>query len=195
MNQFTTASITTAGFALAVGMLGSELWRWYKGGGGAAAAAPKGKGAPPGGGAARDPKALIPLALGVTCGILMVACPSGLLGGFAGILRWGGNGAGGLVMSTLTGQHGAAFAQAAAPSLDGAGATVVTALFIALWLLRKQIQKLPKGKWKKGVFIGVMLCMSTGTAAVIAQVVVGNTNGLGHYIFDTAAHATLGGFA
>lgn len=192
MNQFATGTITTAGFALAVGMLGAELWRWYKGGGGGGG---KGqKGAPsdaPAAGPARDPKALIPLALGIVCGILMVGCPSGALGKIAGILRWGGNGVGGTIMSTLTGQTGTTLAQAAAPSLDGYGACVVTALFIALWLLRKQIPKLPKGKWKKGVFIGIMLCVSTGTAALVAQTVIGNTNSIGRYVFDTVAHGTL----
>lgn len=186
MNRFATTSITTAGFALAIGLLGAELWRWYKGGKGGG---DDHHGAH--GGSARDPKALIPLASGIICGILMVACPSGLLGQGAGVLRWGGNGLGGTIMQTLTGQGGSNLATAAAPTLDGYGAVVVTALFIALWLLRKQIPKLPKGKWKKGLFIGVMLCVSTGTAAVVAQSVVGGANNLGHQLLTSITTGTL----
>lgn len=186
MNRFATTSITTAGFALAVALLGVELWRWYKGGKGGGDDHHGGHG-----GSARDPKALIPLALGIVCGILAVACPSGLLGKGAGVLRWGGNGVGGTIMQTLTGQGGAPLGEAAAPTLDGYGAVVVTALFIALWLLRKQIPKLPKGKWKKGLFIGVMLCVSTGTAAVVAQSVVGGANNLGHQLLTSITTGTL----
>ncbi|MEW2388480.1 hypothetical protein AB0933_08990 [Streptomyces venezuelae] len=36
-------------------------------------------------------------------------------------------------------------------------------------LVRKKIPKLPKDNWKRGVFIGGMLCISTGTAAVVAR--------------------------
>jgi len=189
VDQFTTSTITTAGFALALGLLGADLWRWYKGGGGG-----KGKGKSDAGenaGAARDPKALIPLAFGIVCGILIVGCPSGLLGTGGGILRWGGNGAGGFTMSALTGQSGAVLAQAAAPKLDGYGAVVVTALTVTLWLVRKSVAKAVKGRWKKGVFIGVMLCISTGTAAIVGQTVVGGANDLGHQLLTTITTATL----
>jgi hypothetical protein len=91
MNQFTTAGITTAGFALALGLLGAELWRWYKGGSGSGGSGKKGAPAEAAG-PARDPKTLIPLAFGIVFGILMVGCPSGFLGHAAGFLRWGGNG-------------------------------------------------------------------------------------------------------
>ncbi|WP_125515292.1 hypothetical protein [Streptomyces sp. WAC 01529] len=64
-----------------------------------------------------------------------------------------------------------------------------SALAIGLWLVRTQAPKLPKGKWKKGVFIGVMLCISTGTAAIVAQVVVGGANDLGAQIFEVAKTA------
>jgi hypothetical protein len=193
MNQFTTSSITTAGFALALGLLGAELWRWYKGSGGGGGAGKGKKGGPvEAAGPARDPKALIPLGFGMIFGILMVGCPSGALGQLGGILRWGGNGAGGTLMSFITGKDGTAFAQAAAPTLDGFGAVVVTALTITLWLVRKQVPKLPKGKWKKGVFIGVMLTISTGTAAIVAQTVVGGANDLGHQIFNVVTTASVG---
>ncbi|TGZ14724.1 hypothetical protein DV517_62070 [Streptomyces sp. S816] len=186
MNSYATNSITTAGFSLALGLLGAELWRWYKGG-------TKGKGGDKDGdgGAARDPKALIPLAFGIVCGILMVGCPAGLLGKAGGVLRWGGNGVGGTVMQTLTGKGGSALSQAATPTLDGYGAVVVTALTIGLWLVRKQVAKAIKGKWKKGVFIGVMLCVSTGTAAIVAQTVVGGANSIGHQALTTITTGTL----
>jgi hypothetical protein len=186
VGQFTAGSVTTAGFALGIALLVVEHWRWYKGGGGAAAAGP---GA--GGGAARDPKALIPFWFGVTFGILMVACPAGLLGTGANFLRWSGNGAGGLAMNWLTGQKGTTLAAAAAPALDGYGATVVTAACLVLWWQRKQVAKVVKGKWKKGVLAGVLLCVSTGTAAVVAQAVVGGTNNLGHMALGGLVHGTL----
>ncbi|MFF1381457.1 hypothetical protein [Streptomyces sp. NPDC058308] len=95
-------------------------------------------------------------------------------------------------MGFLTGQNATTFAQAAAPRLDDKGAIVVTALAVGLWLVRKKVPKLPKGKWKKGVFIGVMLCISTGTAAVIAQAVVGGANDLGAQLFEVAQTADVG---
>ncbi|WP_225825620.1 hypothetical protein [Streptomyces naphthomycinicus] len=179
-SQFTTSTVTTAGAAVGLALLGTEHWRWYKGGASAG----------PGGGGGRDPKALIPFWFGLTFGILMVACPSGALGDLAGILRWGGNGAGGTVMGFFTGQDPATIATASAPTLDGYGATVVTALVIVLWLLRKQFAKLIKGKWWKGVATGALLCFSTGVAATVAQLVIGNTNGLGRYLFDSIVHGT-----
>lgn len=191
MNQFSTGTITTAGFALAVGLLGAELWRWYKGGGGGSGKGKKGAAPTESAGPARDPRALIPLAFGIVFGILMVGCPSGFLGQLGGILRWGGNGAGGTLMTFITGQDGTTFAQAAAPRLDGYGAVVMTALTISLWLVRKQVSKIPKGKWKKGVFIGVMLCISTGTAAIVAQTVVGGANDLGAQIFDVVRTGSI----
>lgn len=181
VDQFTAGTVTTAGFALALGLLGVDHWRWYKGGGGAG----------PGGGGGRDPKALIPFWFGVTFGILMVACPSGALGQMAGVFRWGGNGAGGMVMSAVTGHDGDTLARAYAPTLDGNGAVVVTVLVIVLWLLRKQFAKVIKGKWWKGVLVGVLLCISTGTAAVVAQLVVGSTNDLGKWVLDSVAKGTL----
>jgi hypothetical protein len=192
VGQFTSGTVTTAGFALGIALLAVEHWRWYKGSGGSGgAAAGPGKGAAVSAGPARDPKALIPFWFGVTFGILMVACPSGLLGTGANFLRWGGNGAGGLVMSWLTGQHGTTLATASAPGLDGYGATVVTALCLTLWWQRKQVAKLAKGKWKKGVLVGVLLCVSTGTAAVVAQAVVGSTNNLGQWALSSMVHASL----
>jgi hypothetical protein len=194
VNQIATGTITTAGFALAIGLLGADLWRWYKGGSGGGSG--KGKGAPAeSAGPARDPKALIPLGFGIVFGILMVGCPSGLLGQAGGILRWGGNGLGGTLMSLLTGQSGTTFAQASAPRLDGYGAVVVTALTITLWLVRKQVAKAVKGKWKKGVFIGVMLCIGTGTAAMVAQIVIGGANDIGAQLFDVVRTANIGSLA
>ena len=190
VGQFTSGTVTTAGFALGVALLAVEHWRWYKGGAGAPKAAGP-PGAAGGGGAARDPKVLIPFWFGVTFGILMVACPSGLLGTGANFLRWGGNGAGGMVMSWMTGQHATTLATASAPALDGYGATVVTALVIALWWQRKQVAKLVRGKWWKGVLTGVLLCVSTGTAAVVAQAVVGSTNNLGQWALGSLVHGTL----
>jgi hypothetical protein len=191
--QYTTSTVTTAGFALGLALLGAEHWRWYKGAAAPAAApAGKGKGAPaPAAGRALDPKAMVPYWFGLICGILMVACPAGLLGTTAGILRWGGNGLGGTVMSTLTGRNATAMATASAPGLDGYGAVVVTGLAIALWFLRKGIAKATKGKWKKGLFTGVLLCISTGTAAFVAQTVVGGANDLGHFVLGQLATGSI----
>ncbi|MDX2700790.1 hypothetical protein [Streptomyces ipomoeae] len=130
LEQYTTQSVTTAGFALGLALAGVEHWRWFKGGGGGAG---KGKGAPGDGGAARDPKALIPYWSGVVFGVLMVACPAGLLGVGAGFFRWGGNGVGGWVMSTMTGHTSASSLATGAPGLNEYGAAVVTALVLALF--------------------------------------------------------------
>jgi hypothetical protein len=66
---------------------------------------------------------------------------------------------------------------------------------VTLWLVRKQVPKLPKGKWKKGVFIGIMLCISTGTAAIVAQTVIGGANDLGAQVFQIVKTADIGTFA
>lgn len=183
VSRFTSGTVTTAGFAIGLALLGTEHWRWYKAGGGAAAGAA--------GGGSRDPKQLIPFWFGIACGILMVACPAGFLGAAAGFLRWGANGFGGMAMGWLTGKDGATLASASAPGLDGYGAVVITALTVALWWLRKSIAKAVKGKWRKGVLTGCVLCISTGTAAVIAQQVVGSTNSLGHFVLGQIATGTL----
>ncbi|MFJ2567900.1 hypothetical protein ACIO02_34040 [Streptomyces sp. NPDC087568] len=185
--QYTTTTISTAGFALGLALLGAELWRWHKGGKGAG---PKGSG-PDGGGGGKDPKALIPLGFGIVCGILMIACPAGLLGALASFLRWGGNSVGDLAMKWLTGAQSTTLGTAATPRIDQYGAIVVTAVIIALWLLRKQIAKAIKGKWWKGVLIGCLLCVSTGTAALIAQQVVEGVNGLGAWAIGGLAKGTF----
>ncbi|MEV0441825.1 hypothetical protein AB0I84_05940 [Streptomyces spectabilis] len=181
--QYTTTTISTAGFALGLALLGTELWRWHKGGG-------KGKG-DDGGGAAKDPKALIPLGFGIVCGILMIACPAGLLGTLASFLRWGGNSVGDVSMRWLTGTSSQTLGTAATPRIDGYGSLVVAALFITLFLMRKSFAKLIKGKWWKGVLVGVLLCVSTGTAALVAQQVVDGANGLGAWAIGGLAKGTL----
>ncbi|EGX60113.1 hypothetical protein SZN_09331 [Streptomyces zinciresistens K42] len=184
--QYTTTTISTAGFALGLALLGTELWRWHKGGAGA------GRGAgPAAGGTARDPKALVPLGFGIVCGILMIACPAGLLGTLAQFLRWGGNSVGDVTMKWLTGAPSQTLGSAATPRIDGYGAIVVAALAVSLWLLRKSIAKAVKGKWWKGVLIGVLLCVSTGTAALIAQQIVEGANGLGAWAINGIAKGRI----
>lgn len=179
--QYTTTTISTAGFALGLALLGVELWRWHKGGA---------KGGFDGGGG-KDPKALIPLGFGIVCGILMIACPAGLLGTLAGFLRWGGNSVGDVAMDWLTGTPSQTLGTAATPRIDGYGAIVVAALFVALFLLRKTFAKLIKGKWWKGVLVGVLLCVSTGTAALVAQQIVEGVNGLGAWAINGIAKGTI----
>lgn len=187
--QYTTTAISTAGFALGLALLGTELWRWHKGGKGGGKG--KGKGGDDAGGAARDPKALIPLGFGIICGILMIACPAGLLGTLAGFLRWGGNSVGDLAMNALTATPSQNLGTAATPHVDGYGAIVVTALTVTLWLLRKSVAKAVKGKWWKGVLVGVLLCVSTGTAALIAGQIVDGVNGIGQWAIGTIAEGTF----
>ncbi|MFK0062635.1 hypothetical protein ACIQTN_25835 [Streptomyces werraensis] len=184
--QYTTATISTAGFALGLALLGTELWRWHKGsrGGG------KGKG-DDAGGAARDPKALVPLLFGIVCGILMIACPAGLLGTLASFLRWGGNSVGDVAMKWLTGTPSQTLGTAATPRIDGYGAIVVAAVTVSLFLLRKSIAKAVKGKWWKGVLVGVLLCVSTGTAALVAQQIVEGANGLGAWAINGIAKGEI----
>ncbi len=183
---YTTATISTAGFALGLALLGTELWRWHKGG----RSGGKGKG-DDSGGAARDPKALVPLLFGIVCGILMIACPAGLLGSLAGLLRWGGNSVGDVAMKWLTGTPSQTLGTAATPRIDGYGAIVVAAVTVSLFLLRKSIAKAVKGKWWKGVLVGVLLCVSTGTAAVIAQQIVEGANGLGAWAINGIAKGEI----
>lgn len=187
--QYTTTTISTAGFAFGLALLATELWRWHKGGRGGGGG--KGKGKDDGGGAAKDPKALLPLAFGIVCGILMIACPAGILGSLASFLRWGGNSVGDIGMRWLTGAPSQTLGTAATPRIDGYGAIVVAALFMVLWLLRKSFAKLIKGKWWKGVLVGVLLCVSTGTAAMLADQIVSGANGLGALAINGIAKGRL----
>ncbi|MFF9088628.1 hypothetical protein ACF1BE_19790 [Streptomyces sp. NPDC014991] len=184
--QFTAGTLSTAGLAVGVGLLAVEHVRWWRGGGGAAAA-----GGGPGGGGAKDPKVLIPFWFGVTFGTLAVACPAGMLGTGAGVLRWGGNGLGGWVMSTMTGQHATAVASASAPALDQYGAGIVTALVLVLWSLRKTFAKALKGKWWRGVWAGTLLAIGTGTFAMVGDLVVPSTNELGAWLVNGIVHGSL----
>jgi hypothetical protein len=186
VSGMTTDTLTTAGLAVGVGLLAIEHVRWWRGGGGTAAA-----GGPGGGGAAKDPKQLVPFWFGVTFGTLAVACPAGLLGAGAGFLRWGGNGVGGWVMSTMTGQSASAIAHASAPALNEYGAIVVTALVIVLFVLRKLPAKTSRGKWWRGVWAGTLLAIGTGTFAMIGDLVVPNANELGAWAINGLVRGTL----
>jgi hypothetical protein len=189
--QYTTTAISTAGFAFGLALLGTELWRWHKGGAGGGGGK-GGKGAPVvAAGPAKDPKALLPMGFGIICGVLMIACPAGLLGTLADFLRWGGNSVGDITMKWLTGTPSQRLGTAATPRIDGYGAIVVTAVFVVLFLLRKSFAKLVKGKWWKGVLIGVLLCVSTGTAAMLADQIVQGANGIGAWAIDGLAKGKL----
>ncbi|MFF8679510.1 hypothetical protein ACF07F_16525 [Streptomyces sp. NPDC015237] len=190
VDQFTAIGVTTAGFALGLALLGAEHWRWYRGSG-ATAPAGKGKGPAPAATKSLDPKAMIPFWFGLACGILMVACPGGLLGTISEIFRWAGNGIGGLAMDWLTGQSGAQLAQGGAPQIDPFGAVLVTALFVALFLLRKAIPKTARGKWWKGAFTSSLLCITTGTAALIAEGVVSGSNEVARMVLDAVATGSI----
>ncbi|MFI5685881.1 hypothetical protein [Streptomyces sp. NPDC051636] len=182
-----SSTITSAGLAVGVGLLAVEHVRWWRGGGGGAKGVPGAAAA----GSARDPKVLIPFWFGITVGTLMVACPAGLLGSMAGLFRWGGNGIGGLVMSTMTGHQAHAIAKASAPGLGDGGALVVTAMVVSLWLLRKVPPKATKGKWWKGVFTGTLITIGTGTFALIGNIVVPGANSLGDWALHGLVHGTL----
>ncbi|MFI1889837.1 hypothetical protein [Streptomyces jumonjinensis] len=181
--QFTSTAITAAGLTIGIALLLVEHFRWWKTGGGGAAAG--------GGGGNRDPKALIPFWFGIAFGTLMVACPAGLLGTAAGFLRWGGNSIGDFLMSTLTGQKSSTVAAAAAPRLDSNGALIVTAIVITLFLLRRQIAKVAKGRFKWGVVAGTLLAIGTGTFAVIGQLVVPSVNSAGAALIGNIVHGEI----
>lgn len=182
----TTNTITTAGFALGVALLLVEHVRWWRGSGGGAVAA---GGAP--GGRAKDPKELLPWWLGYTFAHLAVACPAGMLGAGSGVLRWGGNGAGGWVMSSMTGQAAGVVAQASVPTLDEYGAIVVTAFVVVLFLLRKTFAKVVKGKFWRGTLSGTLLAIGTGTFALVGNAVVPGANDLGAWTIGSLVHGTL----
>ncbi|MFI7239689.1 hypothetical protein [Streptomyces cyaneofuscatus] len=179
LDGMTSGTLTTAGLAVGIALLAVEHVTWWRGGGGGAATAGKKGGPPQAGGKAKDPRALIPFWSGVAFGTLMVACPAGLLGYGAGILRWGGNGAGGLAMSWMTGQDATTIANASAPGIDSAGALVVTALVFILFMLRKKFPKPSKGRFWKGVLVGVLVAIGTGIFAMIGNLVVPGVNSLG----------------
>ncbi|MFJ1695677.1 hypothetical protein ACIOHC_11085 [Streptomyces sp. NPDC088252] len=187
VGDMTAYTLTSAGLALGVALLAVEHITWWRGGGGG-----KGAAAAEGGGKAKDPMELIPTWFGIAFGTLMVACPAGLLGYASGFLRWGGNGIGGLVMSWMTGTDAQTVSNSAAPRLDYGGALVVTALVITLWLLRKKFPKVTKGKFKKGIFIGVLLAIGTGIFAMIGNLVVPSANDLGHWALDSILHGNVG---
>lgn len=193
VTEYTSATLTSAGLALGISLFAVEHVRWWRGGSGGGGAKGKGKGAPAeAGGKAKDPMALVPFWSGVTFGTLMVACPAGLLGTLAGILRWGGNGVGGMAMDWMTGQDSATVATAAAPHLDDKGALVVTALVIALWLLRKTFAKAIKGKFKAGVWAGTLVAIGTGAFAAIGNAVVPGANGIGAWAMGALVDGSLG---
>ena len=186
-----STTITSAGLALGVGLLAVEHYRWWRGSGGGGGGK-KGKGGPvESAGPAKDPKQLIPFWFGIAVGTLMVACPAGLLGSMAGVFRWGGNGLGGTVMSTMTGHTAHPIAQASAPALGDGGAIVVTAMVVSLWLLRKVPPKVSKGRWWKGVFTGTLISIGTGTFALIGNVVVPGANSLGEWALTSIVHTSI----
>lgn len=191
ITDMTSATITSAGLAIGIALLVTEHVKWWRT---APAGGPGGKKGAPSepAGKARDPQALLPFWSGIAFGTLMVACPAGLLGTAAGVLRWGGNGIGGGLMSLFTGQHASPLATASAPHLDQYGALVVTALCVALWLLRKAFSKMIKGKFKRGVCAGVLVGIGSGVFALVGNTVVPGANSAGAWLFDGLVHSNLG---
>ncbi|MGW2260292.1 hypothetical protein ACWCXE_21120 [Streptomyces sp. NPDC001780] len=186
VGDMTSYTLTSAGLALGIGLLTVEHVTWWRGGG-------KGKSKDDdGGGKAKDPQELLPFWNGIAFGTLMVACPAGLLGYASGLLRWGGNGIGGAVMSLMTGTDAQTIANATAPRLEHTGALVVTVLVITLWLLRKKFSKTIRGRFKKGAFSGVLLALGTGIFAIIGDLVVPGANELGAWVLDAALKGDLG---
>ncbi|MEU8886719.1 hypothetical protein [Streptomyces sp. NPDC048442] len=186
IGDMTSATVTTAGLVLGMGLFAAEHLTWWRGGGGAAAAG----GAP--GSKAKDPKELLPFWSGITSGTLMVGCPAGILGYLAGFLRWGGNGLGGLIQNWTTGTTAPSIATAAAPRIDGYGAVVVTVAVIVLWCMRKKFPKPNKSRFKKGVFVGVLLALGTGLFAVIGDLVIPGANSLGEWALSSIITLDLG---
>lgn len=191
-----TQTLTLGGLAVGVFLLVGELWLWWRGGGGssAAPAAPrgKGKGAPAAApaGRSRDPKALLPFAGGIMFGSLCVACPAGLLGTFSGVLRSLGNAGGGAVMKRATGQAPTTIAQGAAPKLDSFGAFIVTVALLLVIVLWKKLGKAIQGKFKKGVWCGTLLAVTTGVFAIFGQMAVPGANQLGAQLIGAVMHGT-----
>lgn len=189
-SDMTSTTLTSAGLAVGVALLTVEHVRWYRGAKAAPAPAGKGgKGAPST--KNRDPKELFPVWSGVTAGTLMVACPAGLLGTAAGVLRWGGNSVGDLVMSKLTGQSSTVVAEASAPALDSNGALVVTAATIGLFLLRKTIAKAIKRRFWYGVVAGTLITIGSGMFAYIGDLVVPGVNDLGAYLMGAVVDGDI----
>ncbi|MFC8491800.1 hypothetical protein ACFUJU_13555 [Streptomyces sp. NPDC057235] len=184
MNGYTSATITVAGLAVALALIGIEGYRWWKTGTGKAAAAG-------GEGGGRNPKALIAFGGGIAFGTLMVACPAGLLGIGAGFLRWGGNAFGDFVMRSMTGQTSTTVATGAAPAIDSYGAVVVTAIVLILFALRKAFPKTSKGKFWRGTLTGTLIGIGTGLFAVIGQVVVPGVNTIGAEIVGAVVNGVL----
>ncbi|MFB6813100.1 hypothetical protein ACFCV8_00935 [Streptomyces sp. NPDC056347] len=191
VGEMTSYTLTSAGLALGIALLAVEHVTWWRGGGGKKSGGP-GAATAEGGGKAKDPMELIPGWFGIAFGTLMVACPAGLLGYASGFLRWGGNGIGGAIMSWMTGADAQTIANSSAPRIDQGGALVVTALVVTLWLLRKKFPKATRGKFKKGVFIGVLLAIGTGVFAMIGNLVVPGANDLGNWALDAVLHADFG---
>jgi hypothetical protein len=190
-----TTTVTLGGLAIGLFLLVRELWTWWRGGsGGAASAAPAGKGKGGGGapaGKARDPKALLPFATGIAFGALCVACPAGLLGTAAGLVRSASNGGGGLVMQKATGQAAPAVAQAAAPALTPYGAFITTVvLFLAVFAWKK-LSKVIKGKFRNGVWAGTLLTISSGVLAFIGATVIPVANSIGSGLVGAVTHGNF----
>jgi hypothetical protein len=190
--NFTSNTITVGGLAVGVILLLHELWLWWRGGGGGAGKGGTKKGGPvsAGGGKSRDPKVLIPFAGGIAFGQLCVACPAGLLGTFAGVLRWAGNGVGGTGMSGATGHSPSTIAQGSAPALTDGGALVTTIFLGLLILMWKKLPKQVRAKLTKGVWCGTLLGIGTGLAAVIGAAVIPTANDLGQQLIGVITTGT-----
>ncbi|MEU9000520.1 hypothetical protein [Streptomyces sp. NPDC048551] len=181
--QFSTTALTGAGLAVGLSLLAVDHYTWWKGSGGGAAAA--------GGGASgKDIKALIPTWFGIAYGVIMVGCPAGALGIIGGVLRWGGNTAGGALMGFFTGQKAGTVATASAPTLTWEGALVVTALTLTLWSLRKKFPAEARRKFKRGVWIGCLLTIGTGVFAYLGTLVIPSVNEVGAQLLDSVVHGT-----
>ena len=144
----TTTGASLAACAIAVAIMAVYLRKWWVGG--------------------RTLKDLFPMIQGFVTGALATVCVGGLAGWLAGCTRQTAGGAGGKVVTGVTGtDSGTAMASASMGQLTPEGGVVVFLLAVILVVSYKAASKDDKGRLLGFLAAGMILCATAGVAGML----------------------------
>lgn len=127
----------------------------------------------------RRPSAIVPFALALAYGMLLILSAGGILGSIADITLWGANGLGDLTLVWGVGGGTQNVTRASQMALTNGGHAIVILLTVALIGLWKFAGKVPNGKLAAGVVCGICLGLSGAIAGAAAVPLASGANLLG----------------
>jgi hypothetical protein len=122
---------------------------------------------------------LVPFALSLAYGMLLILSGGGLLGGLAGLALWGSSGVGDLALVWGVGGTTMDVTRARQLVLDPGGHVVVLLVTVVLVCLWQWARKVPNWKIAAGILCGICLALSGTLAGYAAVPLASGVNLLG----------------